>query len=673
MKQLLAVVMVLGCFVVVGCSSPDRQEGVSYELQPVFSEMTGAIKGGYTDSDTTGVVGMIHQSNYGVSSCSGSLIAPNVVLTAQHCIAPIQGYQQGVDCGSSEFGNVYSANSLYVTPATYMGYNAYDYTVASKVLVPGGGYGAQWGNDSMVCGNDVALVILAEPVPASKAKVMIPRVDIPVAKGELYSAVGYGATNQAGEGSGTRRRRDNLNAECTGDNCPYYYQYSVKTAEWVGDTGVCQGDSGGPAVDSIDRVIGVASRGGNNCSSPVYGYVYEWRDWIKEQTVLATKQAGIPTPKWAEGYPTDPKFAFEVAGECEVGTDCLSGLCEGGVCSRSCSEAAPCPAGFACMGDPDVCKPIPVGDTCESNEDCPYGPCDLGVCTRPCTNAWLDCPEGYTCEDGLCRLFPVGYPCEVADDCYSGLCGEDGYCTRLCGESAPCPDSYYCHPDKAECVLMPVGFDCETAADCWSGICAENGLCTRPCSDEVLCPAGYDCNEGVCSLLPVGYPCETADDCFSGLCGDQGFCTRLCSEEAPCENEFVCSVDGLCVEPSVGAQACEEGSDCPAGWCMNNYCTRECDENYPCPDGMACLEEVGLCEAPQEVLEQEGVLGELEDIGIITNFADDGEDLGGCSSTSTPSTLPWLFLLLFTSLVTLSGRRTRLAEVPAQRKTSPRA
>jgi uncharacterized protein (TIGR03382 family) len=85
---------------------------------------------------------------------------------------------------------------------------------------------------------------------------------------------------------------------------------------------------------------------------------------------------------------------------------------------------------------------------------------------------------------------------------------------------------------------------------------------------------------------------------------------------------------------------------------------------------MTCLEEVGLCEAPQEVLEQEGVLGELEEIGIITDFAQDGEDLGGCSSTSTPSTLPWLFLLLFSSLVTLSGRRTRWVEAPTKRNPS---
>ena len=45
------------------------------------------------------------------------LITPNVVLT-QHCIFPIAGYQQRVDCGSSEFGSKYKLELLYVTTAT---------------------------------------------------------------------------------------------------------------------------------------------------------------------------------------------------------------------------------------------------------------------------------------------------------------------------------------------------------------------------------------------------------------------------------------------------------------------------------------------------------------------------------------------------------------------------
>ncbi|MEZ4463488.1 MAG: trypsin-like serine protease [bacterium] len=40
--------------------------------------------------------------------CSGSLIAPNLVMTAQHCVAEIRSPQ--VICGQSAFGNLYPAS-----------------------------------------------------------------------------------------------------------------------------------------------------------------------------------------------------------------------------------------------------------------------------------------------------------------------------------------------------------------------------------------------------------------------------------------------------------------------------------------------------------------------------------------------------------------------------------
>ena len=217
---------------------------------------------------------------------------------------------------------------------------------------------------------------------------------------------------------------------------------------------------------------------------------------------------------------------------------------------------------------------------------------------------------------------------------------------------------------------MPVGFNCDVAEDCWSGLCAENGLCTRPCSDEVLCPDGYDCKEGVCELFPVGFPCEIAEDCFSGICGNGGFCTRQCSDVAPCPEDLVCSENGLCEEAGVGDLVCVEGSDCPAGWCLNNYCTRPCGADIPCPEGTECSEELGLCEAPVAVLEEEGVLEEMasNDLGqpqfFETGF-EDGETLGsGCSAGSNGQAgLVVIILALFSGLATFSRLRRRRAHV----------
>lgn len=223
---------------------------------------------------------------------------------------------------------------------------------------------------------------------------------------------------------------------------------------------------------------------------------------------------------------------------------------------------------------------------------------------------------------------------------------------------------------------MPVGFECEIADDCWSGICSDDGLCTRPCSDEVLCPDGYGCKEGVCELYPVGFPCEIADDCFSGLCGEQGFCTRQCSDVAPCPDDLVCTTNGVCEEPGVGDLMCIEGSECPGGWCLNNYCTRPCGEDSPCPEGTVCSEELGLCEAPVAVLEEQGVLQELEanDLGQPEMF-DDGETLSdGCSQGNGPAGFAVLFLMLigFVGVGRVRERRRAMARVNTDAASSRR-
>src|SRR5262249_6333011 len=118
------------------------------------------------------------------------------------------------------------------------------------------------GDDPHLCGQDVALLVLDEPVHADEATPLIPRVDSAITKGDAYSAVGLGATDGAGPASGIRRRRDGLVVSCVGGGCTFTL---ARPAEWIGDHGVCAGDSGGPALDDAGRVIGVTSRGLAEC------------------------------------------------------------------------------------------------------------------------------------------------------------------------------------------------------------------------------------------------------------------------------------------------------------------------------------------------------------------------------------------------------------------------
>ncbi len=325
------LVVVFGCSLFAGCAGDSLSDE---EVEVGFAR--SEIQGGYVDEQDRAVVGVVHMSQGSFGSCTGSLIAPNVVLTAQHCVAPTST-GGGVDCSQTLFGAAYSPSSMYVTLTTSLTQNPSNYHGVREVVIPPG--------DKSFCGRDQALLILNDPIPATDVEPLVPRVDDAILEGEEYYAVGYGATfDGQGAQSGTRHRRDELFIQCVAGACP---QFAIKETEWRGDTGICQGDSGGPAIDLMNRVIGVASRGAAGCEMPIYGYVLGWSQWIIDTTLYATSTAGIEAPPWAQGWPTDPHYSEPVGAPCSDSSECPSNACMDGYCTRLC-DRAPCPEGYQC-------------------------------------------------------------------------------------------------------------------------------------------------------------------------------------------------------------------------------------------------------------------------------------------------------------------------------------
>ncbi len=225
--------------------------------------------------------------------CSGTLIAPNLVLTAQHCVARVESEQ--VICGQTSFGATYTASNMLVTPDTQLSRNAY-FIRAEEIVVPDG--------TGDMCNEDIALMILSENMPGSEALPLAPRIDEPVTRNEVYTAIGYGHTGD-GSGAGVRRILEGLQVQCEGSSCPGYT--SVQDKEFLGDEGTCQGDSGGPALDEYGRVLGALSRGAAGCRSSVYSAVAGHGDWIREVGERAAQMGGYDRPGWvASGSTDDP-------------------------------------------------------------------------------------------------------------------------------------------------------------------------------------------------------------------------------------------------------------------------------------------------------------------------------------------------------------------------------
>jgi MYXO-CTERM domain-containing protein len=351
--------------IALGCGSSD---GAGDRLGEAIARSPAAIEGGYKDTGDTHVVGVARLSDAGAGTCSGTLIAPNVVLTARHCVAPTSS-GGGVQCGVTVFGNVYAAEQFYITTNAEFTYDPEDYFRAAEVHVPPDG--------NQFCGRDQALIILTASIPAEIAAPSTPRVDTALVAGDEYYAVGFGQIYDGGP-SGTRYRRDELETECVGADCGF--PGSIFDTEWLGETAVCQGDSGGPAFDLYHRVVGVASRGSSGCETPIYGHVFGWSQWIKDVTVYAAGLAGEEPPPWATGYPTDPAYSQPVGADCQQPSDCPSGLCLDSYCTRPCNLDAPCPDGYECRSDgfcEEVVPPPPPATTDPDDDSATVAGCAL--------------------------------------------------------------------------------------------------------------------------------------------------------------------------------------------------------------------------------------------------------------------------------------------------------
>ncbi len=100
----------------LACSEPGFQPSPGTKLVRASSP----IQGGTTDSTSTNVVGILLNTSQGAGVCTGSLIAPNLVLTARHCVGDIGSNLSS--CSSQPFSSPAAASSFRITTS----YNAID-------------------------------------------------------------------------------------------------------------------------------------------------------------------------------------------------------------------------------------------------------------------------------------------------------------------------------------------------------------------------------------------------------------------------------------------------------------------------------------------------------------------------------------------------------------------
>jgi hypothetical protein len=333
--------------VVAGCALDGTPSAESVQI--VASEI---IRGSLSTPQQNAVVLHVVLDAQGQvsSTCTATLIAPNLILTARHCVSELDPQTDAVTADTPPARMYISTGPSAGAPETP--------TVsarATQVFTDGA---------RDITGSDVSLVLLDRKITDMPFAPI--RLDGRVTAGESLTAVGWGLTEN-GQLPTSRLQRPAIPVTAVGPAVG-----GVEGSEFEIGEGGCSGDSGGPALSAKGAVVGVISRVGNGqqqseanranfCLGSTTKGIYGEPSAHKELVMRAFQAAGAQP--WLEGQP-DPRLA-RIGDKCAAATDCASNLCiavsSGQICSQSCATDA-CPSTMTCetVSGQRICVP-PVG------------------------------------------------------------------------------------------------------------------------------------------------------------------------------------------------------------------------------------------------------------------------------------------------------------------------
>ncbi len=341
---------------VIGCSSDVDEEGPATAAH--------AITKGSVDTSDEAVVALRNRSllcGTGIPpECTGTLVAPRVLVTAAHCVdhGDPQAFEVVLAADLTSGGEVFYAQDVLVHP--------------------------QW--DPTTRANDIALVTLtasAEVTPPPLATSMDDQFI-----GVAVRLVGFGG-DAVGAPPGVKRTGTATVSSVAST------EFRVTPSPSMS----CQGDSGGPVfvtVGDTEYLLGVTSWGDPACAE--FGV----------NTRIDSYLAGFIQP-YLDSLPA-------AANTPDAGP---ARAAPGDVCTEVCADSSECPDGTECRAEDGVMRcgvqGLPhgyfaAGTTCKNDADCVDGVCFAGEAAgRPACTCYTLCDPPPRPDDCGCSSSP-DYP-----------------------------------------------------------------------------------------------------------------------------------------------------------------------------------------------------------------------------------------------------------------------
>lgn len=322
---------------VIQCAPPEETDPEVLSGSGDLQNMTQPIYGGSApDAPEHDAVVGLHQfakggtAIYVLPFCSGTLIAPDVVLTAAHCLDTAKK-------GSAFKTMSPTALAIYVGNNPSVDLLNHLYYVQETVIYPG--------YNRTALRNDLALIRLKNAITEPVA----PVANLPVVEGftsaDIGSTINFAGFGEIEDGTwGVKLQADGIlgSLGCYVAGCPDGGDPATQIGYSQADSGPCFGDSGGPAFvyrSSNVYVGGITSYGDSGCT--VYGV--STRVDAFESFIDNFVSPPPPPDCSADGF-CNPACATGADPDCSVPPACGDGTCNVGESCDGRSGTISCPA-----------------------------------------------------------------------------------------------------------------------------------------------------------------------------------------------------------------------------------------------------------------------------------------------------------------------------------------